>query len=609
MGFFLLIVTIWSLAYILGFIGNGIPAKIWRQWTRKQVFLTVLPLALIVVIELISPSTEFTGYTPSPASAQLQWHSQDSVWTDSPLTWADVNHHIFGADRNGYLPKETLRAQLKQRSSEVAAEYEASPYNDITNGNNEVVPIYLRLRQRRIHWVGLQLNSLNTALENLDTLYANGPVTPQKARLWQAEIVEDIARTEQTRAETAYETAKRNLANWRQANPETSKADPALAVLKYEESNTQRISQTSFQDMKQAHMQRSALAQQAEFVQPTQRFLTPPWPVEIATEGSNMRTLGLRSQTLKGPEITTGPLEWAARFFKAFDNRTRMPSKVLSGIRCYASITDQAGALLGNKTCEIHTPVLVNFDLTIADCVPAEGISCTERWVFPDLTILLNSSGITFLPLRPTAPAIHPASRWEITFNGETKPLKDAAFFTFSDGQFPRVSDYVLHQLPVDTTGKIRIWKDFETASYLRDEALLRNDPSFSMSHKFTGHSISAADLYRRIKYTIETVWPKTRAQTHRDGFLNRYLGVLARSYQSISKGQSGCYDYFDNLRIDTHSFLPKSVLYSRKLPVVSSWVEEPILPSERCRRANTLTVLYNGIWPTEPSKVFADNF
>lgn len=606
MGFFLLIVTIWSLSYIYGFIRNGIPAKIWRHWTRKQVFLTVLPLALIAAIELISPSTEFTGYTPSPASAELQWHSQDFVWTESPLTWADVNHHLFGADRDGYLPQETLRAQLKQRSSELAKEYEASSNSVIANASNGVAPLYFGRRQQRVYWLGLQVRSLNTALENLDTLYENGPVTSQKARLWQAEIVEDIATKELPQAETARETAKRNLENWRQANPEASIAEEALVALRNEKYRTQQIFQALLKDIDQAQMQRSALAQKVEFARPTQSFSPPPWPVEIAANGGNPRTLGLRSQTLKGPEITAGPFEWAARAFKAFDNSTRMPSNVPSGVRCYVNITGQAGALQGNKTCEIHTPVLVNFDLTIADCTPADGTSCTERWIFPDLTILLSDNGVTFLPLLPTAPAAHPASRWEITVNGATKPLKDTATFAFTEGQAPRVPDYVLHQLPIDTTGKTRIWKDFETASYLRDEARLRNDPSFSMSHKFTGHSISAADLYYRIRSTIKTIWPMTRAQTRRTGFLNRYLDVLAPSYLSISKGPSGC---FDNSRYYLPNLFPETHLYSHIVPVISAWVAEPILPSESCRRANTLNMLYDGIWPTEPSRVFGDNY
>lgn len=106
--------------------------------------------------------------------------------------------------------------------------------------------------------------------------------------------------------------------------------------------------------------------------------------------------------------------------------------------------------------------------------------------------MLFNTSdnSIAFLSLLSTAaPATHPASRWKITFNGITKPLKEAATFTFTEGQFPRVPNYVLHQLPIDTTGKIQIWKDFETASFLR------NDLGYSMSHKFTGHSISVANL------------------------------------------------------------------------------------------------------------------
>lgn len=589
-------IAIWSAFFIFGFIRRAISAKIWRGWTLKKSALAALPLALIVVIELISPSIKLTGYIPPPKPVELQWQTQKSTWTDVPLTWADVDHHLFGTAPDGYLPKEMLQAQLKQHRLEVIKKYEAPFSGGMGYLSNS--------RKREINRRKLHLAALNTVIENLDALYADGPVTPQEFRIWQAKIVEDIAIIEHTRAKNLFRVANQNWEIAGRATPDNDEVRQAKAMLKNNYYHTQKIFQTALRDLEQVRAQQATLAQRAKFARPSQTFAPPPWPLETAAESSSARTVDLLGQTLKGPKATTGPREWAARIFKAFDNNTRMPAHVPSGIRCYVSITGQAGALQKSEICEIHTPILINFDLTMEYCASNEDVSCVERWVFPDLTILLRDNDVTFLAPRPTAPAWRPASRWEITVNGETKPLEKTATFTLAADRLFYLPDYILRQLPNDTAGEIRIWKDFETARFLRNEASLRKDLGFHTAHAFAGHTVTTPQLSYKIARILGGAGQNAELWKYYSH--NDYLNLMNARYLGVSFEGSRCSDDKGN----SSSYLrPVSRRLSHLAPRVKSWILQPTLPSERCRRATTLTVLYEGIWPTDPSSVFTDNY
>lgn len=597
MGAILGVIAIWSAFFIFGFIRRGISAKIWRGWTLKKIALAALPLALIVVTELISPSIGLTGYIAPPKPVALQWHSEKSGWTDATLTWADVNHHLFGTDTDGYLPKEMLQAQLEQRKLEIKIKHgSALRSGSIHSGLSGSF-------KRRHNAYMLQLNALNASIENLGALYANGPVTPQEFRLWQAKIVVDIAILRRDRTENLYKIAFEKLIAWNRANPEATNDNRNRTPLQREYSDALRISKIAPKDLERARAQQATFAKRFEFARPSDRFSPPPWPLELASATNNARTSDLRSEVLKGPNATTGLLEWLVRAFKAFDNDTRMSASIPSGIKCYISITGQTGALEKNKICEIHTPVLINFDLTIGHCTPSKTLSCTERWVLPDLTILLRDKSVTFLPPRPTTPAMRSASRWEITVNGETKPLKGAATFDLTADQRYRLPDYVLRQLPIDTADEIRIWKNFETASFLRDKTALRNDQSFHIGHVFAGHPVTTPQLSRKAVSILAGFGQNAKPwKNYRDVEFLSMMNVYSRggSFET-----SGCFFFTAK---DLHSSRAVSKRLASMTPRGKNWVLEQTPVLNLCRHANTLTALYEGIWPTDPSKVFTDN-
>ncbi|MGB0958663.1 MAG: hypothetical protein ACPGVK_00315 [Halocynthiibacter sp.] len=601
---------------IITLTSHVIPTKAWRYWAPKKVILAVLPFGLIAGIEFISPSSTLTGYT-TPSIATIKWQSENTSWTNTRLTWADVNHHLFETDVDGYLSKDTLRTQLQNLQIDIARPPPLARSFDYLKAKQPLTAagIIKRKRDERAARISIQLKAIEAALKDLDTLYENGPITPQEALLWRSKIVEKIAISAEIQARQEESAAEQSIDDWIQQNPkaegdEASKAQ--LKALQRKKSNASFRLNDEERKVSRARTQRERFAERAAYARPSQVFLTPPWPVEISSPNSSrhvqktIRVFDNRHITKTGPKSMAGISEWIARGINAFDNTTRSPMSMPSDLKCYASIKDQDGTLSGTRTCEFHHPILINYDLTLADCDTTKDTSCLERWIFPDLTILLTDRDVTFIEPQPLHAAIRPASRWEITLNGTRHSLDQSITVAFPQGHTPRIPKYTLHQIPVDSDREVRVWKNFDTASFLRDEAYLRNAPKFSAAHAFQGYDIIAPAVNASVAHIPRVVWPS--ATDGIDPFPNAnltpdiFVFTELDSKRFSNPNVSTCFKDISVRPGHLNAFY-KGDLFTPLEWKISKWIALGGNIS-RCKRANTITVFYESLFPNEPSRI-----
>ena len=234
-----------------------------------------------------------------------------------------------------------------------------------------------------------------------------------------------------------------------------------------------------------------------------QEFLRFRSPVELASG----RQKNVPGDVLTGPVVNKrgSTLKYAVELLRG-DHRGEV--EAVTDYSCRLEIDpDVSVEPRAKKVCDVLLPLLVKYDVTLADCPPDEqrrippdvlkldmGAGCLERWSYPSLLVRLDEEGIMFLPPKSGVHATRltdqehlPITKWEVQIDSKVFPLDGRTKIAWRN--FPmveRAAEWKLVHRPRTDRIAPRWWRDFAfDTRYMGFPKHFLTSDDYEARHKF----------------------------------------------------------------------------------------------------------------------------